>query len=66
MFIDKKRPFIERRGALRPIKAEPKTMKNTLAGDVGAAMSPPRGLRGRAPTAYVVISFFSSIRLSMR
>lgn len=28
-----------------------KTMKNTLAGDVGAAMSPPRGLRGRAPTA---------------
>lgn len=43
MFIHKKRPFIEGRGAQQPIKAEPKTMKNTLAGVEGAAMSPPRG-----------------------
>jgi hypothetical protein len=31
------------------IKAEPKTMKNTLAGVEGAAMSPPRGNGGGAP-----------------
>lgn len=50
LYIDKYKGFIDKNGhpaghpqARRPLKAEPYTMKNTLAGDVGAVMSPPRG-----------------------
>ena len=70
--IDKYRGFIDKNGhpAGHPSgslanQGGAKTMKNTLAGDVGAAMSPPRGQRGRAPSAYVVIFVLSFISLDI-
>lgn len=64
-FIDKKgHPSGHPSGSLTN-QGGAKTMKNTLAGDVGAAMSPPRGQRGRAPTAYEVMFVLSFISLDI-
>lgn len=70
--IDKYRVFVDKKGhpSGHPLgstanQGGAKTMKNTLAGDVGAAMSPPRGQRGRAPSAYVVMFVLSFISLDI-
>ena len=57
LFIDKYKGFIDKKGRPNghPLgslanQGGANTMKNTLAGVKGAAMSPPQGYRGRAPT----------------
>ena len=72
LYVDKYNGFVDKKGHPNghPLdslanQGGAKTMKNTLAGDVGAAMSPPRGQRGRAPSAYEVMLVLSFISLDI-